>query len=856
MDGIGKSGLLTDGARAGQSFPTVSSLLQERLERERRPKSRHAFSPVNNETIASASTRVVQSLSPTEAQRPESSGETGGTSKKGWSIKEMEHTLSTLHKQNFDLKLELYHRREKQTAMEERLEELEERFGRLESEKLESEVLNERLVHEIEKRDKALEEAVAMIVGLEARIDLLLREREMVRQVEADASPFSRTKTPAARTQNMAIPELSKGEELKKLMRTPSFVREPVEKTENLRNVYLNARESSILSLPCSVEETPETTRIQHRLDSPVPSILSESSFVSIYGRNRTTSNHETDDSHPAISAANDERKQMLEDTPSRSPRLPASHSAGNGSSQFRNISDVLDIGSSPLQRLEKLGVEGAMMKDAPEVHISLPSTNHNRNHPAIAGRSTSQAKPRTKEEKRQALHKVLTLGINNELQQSRGLPPTPDTMSTSTLRRFEGSNETLSKDRNTPNDNGGALRPTSIEEAAKPRHSPANSLDTWMRESLRPPSLDAVDPASSVSQTHLASGSGRISPDLFSFPSSSAGWAANAMFGSLHGTGVLSANERASPASPMADMLDAIGRSIPSPTLDSDRLIASLVAGNTAPPPPNRRSSLLARTGVTGANGSVSYDNTPQSTSPMSSPLKKGSARGSRARSNSNADARPPTRQLKEMGLAQDRSMTVPPKQTHFSPPPNHNQEAQSQPLPKQRHYPPSSQTSRPRSRGLNGLFRRSTGSADSTQVFPPPLNSPPATETNSKTPSAAPLVGMPSWVRRSSLVHDDDRASVTPPPILRNKATAASHTSALGNRAEHDEDGGVPLGGGGVDFPASGGAATSVGGNIPIGGGGASLGGSAAGAGGGGGGGKLKWLGLGRVGSLHVRR
>lgn len=52
-----------------------------------------------------------------EALHPASSG---SQQRKGIGIKEMDQTLSTLHKQNFDLKLEVSHRREQQNALEER----------------------------------------------------------------------------------------------------------------------------------------------------------------------------------------------------------------------------------------------------------------------------------------------------------------------------------------------------------------------------------------------------------------------------------------------------------------------------------------------------------------------------------------------------------------------------------------------------------------------------------------------------------------------------------------------------------------------------------------------------------------
>ena len=84
-------------------------------------------------------------------------------------------TVSTLHKQNFDLKLELFHRRERQSVLEERIE-------TLQSGKTQMENMNDKLVVELEKRDKAVEEAVAMIIVLETQVERLFKEREMVRR--------------------------------------------------------------------------------------------------------------------------------------------------------------------------------------------------------------------------------------------------------------------------------------------------------------------------------------------------------------------------------------------------------------------------------------------------------------------------------------------------------------------------------------------------------------------------------------------------------------------------------------------------------------------------------------------------
>lgn len=111
---------------------------------------------------------------------------------------------------------------------------------------------------------------------------------------------------------------------------------------------------------------------------------------------------------------------------------------------------------------------------------------------------------------------------------------------------------------------------------------------------------------------------------------------------------------------------------------------------------------------------------------------------------------------------------------------------QVQTQDGQQKRHYPPnaSQQTTQSRGRGLNGLFRRSIGSAppDNHVV---PASAPP---TESSFPAAVkngpvPMVGVPSWGRRADLI-DDDRASATPPPIMRNRGPGRG--SVDGDEAE----------------------------------------------------------------------
>ncbi|KAK4124681.1 hypothetical protein N657DRAFT_571830, partial [Parathielavia appendiculata] len=557
---------------------TISPLLLERLQRSRLVENDRVSSRSSTDMLSSStSSRHVRSPSPTGSHRPGSSGGLDlAKAKKGLGVKEIEQTLSTLHKQNFDLKLELYHRRERQTALEERLE-------RLEREAKERDDLNDSLVKELEKRDKAVEEAISMILALEKRVEQLLLERKMVRQVEAAGSAYppidSGVATPEPRKHTKFDP--SPFSDAKTPIRMPSFVSDRSENTENLRSVYLNALAGeSALTLPRLTEGTPDTTRMDPRLASPALSELSESSFISIYGHGRAVDLSSPPgnspwpwdgSSRPSLSAV-ESPTRVKTATPSRQHR-PSSSRAASG--QYHNIGDVLDGGPSPLQRLERLEVARATAKGSPR-----PSTaSKEKDQSPLARPSTTHAQPKTKMEKREALERVLNQGHFSSLQT---LPPTPDTLSTTTLPQ----NETPSKDYSPDQERShtcelqtSTLRATGREEQnsstqpaqhlsttafesrrhlhptnapteaadnrqfrppsetanartrdangggdARPRathrrDSTTSSVDTWLRESMKPESMDVLDPMSSISQARTSPKYGRISPDLFAFP-------------------------------------------------------------------------------------------------------------------------------------------------------------------------------------------------------------------------------------------------------------------------------------------------------------------------------------------------
>ena len=88
-------------------------------------------------------------------------------------VKDMDGQMDRMNKQNFALKLELDHRREQQLKLQEQLEAMREqveRAERLEEEHAELLKINTQLVEELEKRDKAVEEAMDIICDLEDKV--------------------------------------------------------------------------------------------------------------------------------------------------------------------------------------------------------------------------------------------------------------------------------------------------------------------------------------------------------------------------------------------------------------------------------------------------------------------------------------------------------------------------------------------------------------------------------------------------------------------------------------------------------------------------------------------------------------
>lgn len=215
--------------------------------------------------------------------------------------------MSKLKKQNFDLKLELFHRRQRNEALEAKLEKLDNL--RLENEELKHR--NKDLLRELEFRDLAISEAVAIICDMEAKIEKLehdLDPGQGDRNLQnTPIAPHSQTSDHQDQSLTIRPPsEFLSGDPPtiksagKTVGRAPSFLRDNKKSTRALRGLYL-ADDNSAYGNPSSFSLSRPVSRFsgdenQHdhdldssTLNSPRLSMLSESSFVSVYGKDKQT---------------------------------------------------------------------------------------------------------------------------------------------------------------------------------------------------------------------------------------------------------------------------------------------------------------------------------------------------------------------------------------------------------------------------------------------------------------------------------------------------------------------------------------------------------------------------------------
>lgn len=247
----------------------------------------------------------------------------GGRKRRTPGARELDEQMDRLMKQNFDLKLEVDHRRENQTKLHAEIESMREaveRAQRLEDEHEELMRINSLLVEELEKRDKAIQEAADIICELEEKVEDYEESRatetrpstahadsgyagtETQEQMppssppEIISNPRPSPQNPAAATSaSNRLIDAVQHQTPAKPRREPAFLTSQKPSTDALRTVYLDAGKdlhpvksfNSILSKRASTID--EDAMAEDLLASPRLSALSESSFPSIYGRKGDT---------------------------------------------------------------------------------------------------------------------------------------------------------------------------------------------------------------------------------------------------------------------------------------------------------------------------------------------------------------------------------------------------------------------------------------------------------------------------------------------------------------------------------------------------------------------------------------
>lgn len=362
--------------------------------------------------------------------------------------------VSKLNKENFDLKLELYHYRKRIDAWEAKNQKWEE----LEAQNQELLSINESLFQELEKRNAAVQEAVAIICELEARLEdpntgptnpagtiaspkdtelgrgrsPTQRQRDSITQLNSKGNPDAlnhRPITPVERTkaQSGVPPPFSHVQALSP-GNSPSFLRDSRVSANALRDLYGNGDRSlntnpSVPSLrrPTSIlsqDEYAETLDGDDLSLNPKRlSLLSLSSLLSVYGKTKDTS--------PSPDQPEKEGEKISEESLSFSRQM---------SPQESRIKQWVDSGaqpSTPTKNAAKFGKDKTFLSIGEILHEAQPKVQETRSTSRSQHRSSRSSQTREKHSPRKLSNAPSLAG---PIFGQNVLPPTPGTMSTATL--------------------------------------------------------------------------------------------------------------------------------------------------------------------------------------------------------------------------------------------------------------------------------------------------------------------------------------------------------------------------------------------------------------------------------------
>lgn len=493
--------------------------LNERRARNTRPKrARHTdFGPQKgrdddiflNEAEASRRDRMFDSSPVVASSRASDAG--SASRRRTLGLRDMDEQMDLLSKQNFDLKLELDHRRQQTLRMQQQIESMMEQVERaqaVEDEHKELLRINSQLVEELEKRDRAVEEAMDIICDLEDRVAEYEERNSQTRPSTANAdsgyagtethdheppsSPpelHTHPKTPHVRPAAQAsaashkLQGLLNGQTPAKPRREPSVLSQQKPSTHALRSVYMEHTQQlhpvkSFQSLLSKQEN--RTDDGDDILNSPRLSVLSESSFPSIYSPQKASPDRypweqSTDELVPnsAIGSRDHRRQHSIK----RVSQWITEHGTADATpSKSNNLSTPLaagvDDGTHPPRSAPQPDAHYQSLNDA-LVTAAAKSPNLLQ-EPSFVKESTARArKQRPSQQHRPTSFAGPIFGESM-------LPPTPDSASTRMLRASRSSN--IADDRSlldtTP-------APIKQEALMRPQESGVRTAPRQMRSSV-----------------------------------------------------------------------------------------------------------------------------------------------------------------------------------------------------------------------------------------------------------------------------------------------------------------------------------------------------------------------------------
>ena len=437
----------------------TSALLQDLL-REKKAQSQRAkrtYDPANDREIQSS---PIAAMSPRDRLDAHSRRDSGVGIRKEMGLKEMEEHISKMSKQNFNLKLEVHYCRERNKALETKLQ----RFQELEADNRELQSINEEMMSELETRIVAVEQAVDVICEREATIEELeAKNKELEMAVvrmdfsrsldSSDAEPAKKgTEVIASTLSTVSGTELSDSSRNTGLgvqinqqplsehslsapdtlsppkpsaRRIPSFMRDNKKSTTVLRSLYSSENPSFVsLGRPLSIlSGDDDDDRIDRQMsNSPQLSILSATGFESIYGGRKDPTSDETDGEDNVVEA--------------HLPTLPSNPPQRNAQSQLRlrRWLDEKNMTRTPSPK----GTADDRVSSIGEVLSQAPTPSQDRNATAVKvpdyPREQRTPEKRQGKQSRNYEKRSSSPSFAGPIFGAAVLPPTPDTMSTATL--------------------------------------------------------------------------------------------------------------------------------------------------------------------------------------------------------------------------------------------------------------------------------------------------------------------------------------------------------------------------------------------------------------------------------------